>query len=532
VATEEPPAETPEPETPPSYQASQKSPPSESAVEARSLYRHPLAAIGGALVLGGTLVFVLLVVIDLTSGGENAYRSLVTYFAVPAVALIGVLLFLLAMRIQVVGARRRGEHVRFNLRIEPSNPKYMRNLWLFLGLGVVILITTGWAGFKGYETTDSVAFCGETCHTVMGPENTTYQNSPHAQVPCAECHIGSGASFWVRSKIDGIRQVVRTMTNSYDRPIATPVESLRPAQQTCEQCHWPSQFYGRKLITQHYYRSDEPNSPWTISLAVNVGGVAGTSDAGSDGIHYHMLEGKTIEYLAIDDDRQVIPWVRVTRDDGTVSVFSDPNIAYPDPEGSDAEPRVFDCVDCHNRPSHKFLPPAVAVNEAIVLGDISRDLPFVRRNGLELLNAPYENHAEAEEAIRSALTAFYWETYPDRADQFSSEIDRAADTLVDIYVHNFFPEMETDYRAHLNNLSHFVNEGCFRCHGSDKVDESGNSITKECDSCHTVVAQGPSDDLADLDQSLTGLEFVHPVDIGEQWREINCTGCHTPEEGY
>ena len=282
MATEEPPAETPEPESMAPDASAPESIPSESAVEARSLYRHPLAAVGGALVLGGTLIFVLLVFIDLTSSGENAYRSLVTYFAVPLVAIIGVLLFLLAMRIQVVNARKKGENVRFNLRIEPSNPRYMRNLWLFLGLGAVILITTGWAGFKGYETTDSVAFCGETCHTVMEPENITYQNSPHAQVPCAECHIGSGASFWVRSKIDGIRQVVKTVTNTYDRPIATPVENLRPAQQTCEQCHWPSQFYGRKLITQHYYRSDEPNSPWTISLAVNVGGGEGTQDAGSE----------------------------------------------------------------------------------------------------------------------------------------------------------------------------------------------------------------------------------------------------------
>jgi hypothetical protein len=527
VATAEPPTDTPPPATPPKEPGT-----SESVVEARSLYRHPLAAIGGALVLGGTLVFVLLVVIDLTSGGENAYRSLVTYFAVPAVAVVGVLLFLLAMRIQVVGARKRGEKVRFNLRIEPSNPKYMRSLWLFLGLGVVILITTGWAGLKGYETTDSVAFCGETCHTVMEPENTTYQNSPHAQVPCAECHIGSGASFWVRSKIDGIRQVVKTVTNTYDRPIATPVESLRPAQQTCEQCHWPSQFYGRKLVTQHYYRSDEANSPWTISLAVNVGGGEGSQDAGSDGIHYHMLAGKTIEYLAIDDKRQVIPWVRVTRADGSVSVFSDPSLSYPDPEDEDTDLRVFDCVDCHNRPSHKFLPPAVAVNEGIALGSISDDLPFVRRNGLELLNASYETQEDAEDSIRSALAAFYSETYPDRAGAFSSDIDRAADTLVDIYSRNFFPEMKTDYRAHLNNLSHFVNEGCFRCHGSDKVDEVGTTITKDCDSCHTIVAQGPSDDLTELDQNLNGLEFVHPVDIGEQWREINCTGCHTPEEGY
>jgi len=504
----------------------------EAPVEARSLYRHPLAAVGGALVLGGSLVFILMVGIDMTSSDENAYRSLVTYFAVPAVAVVGVILFLLAVRLQVMNARRRGEKVRFTLRIEPSSPRYMRSLWLFLGLGAVILIVTGWAGFKGYETTDSVAFCGETCHTVMGPEDTTYQSSPHAQVLCAECHIGSGASFWVRSKIDGIRQVVKTATNTYDRPINTPVESLRPAQQTCEQCHWPSQFYGRKLVTQHYYQSDEANSPWTIEIAVNVGGVAGTQDAGSGGIHWNMLEGKTIEYFAVDDNRQEIPWVRVTRDDGSVSVFTDPNLQYSDPEAFEQELRVFDCVDCHNRPSHKFLPPAIAINNEIASGTISQDLPYVRRVGLELLNAPYDTQDEAEEAIRTTLAAYYRGTYPDRVDELSDEIQNASDTLVEIYRNNFFPEMETDYRAHVDNLSHFVNDGCFRCHGTDMVDEAGTAIPKDCDTCHTIVAQGPSDNIDDLDQNLAGLAFEHPVDIGDQWQEIKCTGCHTVEEGY
>jgi hypothetical protein len=530
VVDAEPPSDLTPPE-PPVEPASSAIPPDQEA-EGRSLYRHPLAAVGGAFVLAGSLVFLLLVFIDLTSPNENTYRSLITYFAVPAVVVIGLLLFLIAVRRQVVNARRRGENVRFNLRIEPSSPRYMRSLWLFLGLGVALLLATGWAGFKGYEATDSVSFCGETCHAVMGPQATAYENSPHAQVLCAECHIGPGTSFWVRSKIDGIRQVIKTATNTYDRPIKTPVESLRPAQQTCEQCHWPSQFYGRKLVTKHYYRSDEANSPWTISMLVNIGGSAGTQDAGSDGIHWHMLAGKTIEYLAVDEKRQDIPWVRVVRDDGSVSTYADPNASYPDPADSATELRVFDCIDCHNRPSHQFLPPAVAINQEIASDTISRDLPYIRRVGLELLNSLYETQDEAEAAIRSTLAAYYSETYPDRVDDLGDEIAEAADTLVDIYRGNFFPEMKTDYRAHLDNVSHFVNDGCFRCHGSDMVDEAGTTISMECDSCHTIVAQGPSDDIDSLDQNLDGLEFVHPVDIGTQWEEINCTGCHTASEGY
>jgi len=504
----------------------------ESPIEARSLYRHPLAAVGGALVLAGGLLFILLVAIDITSGGENSYRSLITYFAVPGVILVGLILFLLSVRIQVVQARRRGEVVSFNLRVEPSDPVFMRSLWVFLGLAAVILLVIGWAGFKGYEATDSVAFCGETCHTVMGPEATTYENSPHANVLCAECHIGSGTSFWVRSKIDGIRQVVATFTNTYERPIETPVASLRPAQETCEQCHWPTQSYGQKLTTKKYYRTDEANSPWTVSLLVNIGGGADAQHLEDAGIHWNMLGDKTIEYIAVDHKRQVIPWVRVTRDDGSVSVFSDPNTPYPDPDDPETERRVFDCMDCHNRPSHLFMPPAVSVNQGIASGIISRELPYIRRVGLELLNASYETQDAAEAEIRSTLATYYRDTYPDRVDGLAGEIDGAADVLTDIYRENFFPEMKTDYRAHQNNLSHFVGEGCFRCHGSDLVDETGQGITKDCNACHTIVAQGPAEDIAELEQDMTGLEFEHPVEIKEKWQGINCTECHTAEEGY
>jgi hypothetical protein len=244
----------------------------EAPLTTRSLYRHPLAAIGGALIGAGVFAFLILLVVDLTSGTENPYRSLVTFIAVPAVITVGALLFLLAIRIQVVRARRRGENVRFNLRIEPSDPRYMRSLWLFLGLLAVLLLLVGFSSFKAYEATDSVAFCGESCHEVMEPQAVTYANGPHARVTCAECHIGPGASFWVKAKVDGLRQVWRTMTNSYDRPIETPIANLRPAQETCEQCHWPDQFYGQQLVNLNYYRTDEANSPWTVSMLVNVGG--------------------------------------------------------------------------------------------------------------------------------------------------------------------------------------------------------------------------------------------------------------------
>ena len=325
-----------------------------SPVQRRSVYRHPLAAVGGSMVVAGSLVFLALFAVDLTSGAQNPYRALVTFIGLPALITLGALLFLLALRLQVVKARKQGVKVRFHLRVEPSDPSYMRNLWLFLGLLVVLLVVVAFSGLQAYQATESVAFCGDTCHTVMEPQAVTYEVSPHARVACAECHIGPGASFWVKSKVDGLRQVWKTITDSFDRPIATPIRSLRPAQETCEECHWPEQFYGQKLITRSYYRTDEANSPWTISLLMNIGG-GDARTGGTEGIHWQMIVGNTVEYIATDPARQEIAWVRRTDAEGNVTVYTDPNNPV-DPQADGVEVRRFDCIDCHNRPSHRFLP--------------------------------------------------------------------------------------------------------------------------------------------------------------------------------
>ncbi len=483
------------------------------------------------MIVAGVFAFVVLAAVDIATKSENPYRSLVTFVAAPAVVTIGVILFLVAIWLQVRAARRRGERVRFVLRIEVSDPHYMRNLWFFLGLSGVFVAVVAWGGFKAYEATDSVGFCGESCH-VMDPQNVTYANGPHARVPCVDCHIGPGGSFWVKSKIDGIRQVYATATNSFERPIGTPVETLRPAQATCEGCHWPQQFIGQKLVNRSYYRTDEDNSPWTISLLMNIGG--GNPRTGKlEGIHWHMLSSAQVEYIATDEKREVIPWVRVTDpSDGSVTVYADPNAEIPDPEDGDTEIRLFDCMDCHNRPSHTFEPPATAMNLELAKGTIAKDLHFIRKVGLELLNDSYETREEANEAIRTGLVEFYSTQYPDEMEVLRDKVEQAGDVLQRIYNQNFFPEMKTDYRARVNHLSHFVNDGCFRCHFTELENEAGERISSDCESCHSIVAQGPSDDLMELDDDIAGLEFEHPVDIGEVWKTIKCTQCHTPTSGY
>lgn len=115
-------------------------------------------------------------------------------------------------------------------------------------------IPSDWS-YRGVEYMDSTNFCGTTCHTVMAPEYAAYQNSPHSRVACVECHIGPGAGWFVRSKLSGLRQVAAVTFHTYSRPIPSPVKYLRPARETCEQCHWPQRFTGDKFLVNTNFRS-------------------------------------------------------------------------------------------------------------------------------------------------------------------------------------------------------------------------------------------------------------------------------------
>lgn len=504
----------------------------------RTLFRHPLAAVGGALVLGGGFLFVLLLLYNFTAPHVNPYTQLVTFIGAPFIITLGVVLFLIAAWLQVQEARRTGAGVKFRLSIDPTDPRFLKNLWLFLGLSAGAITLVAYSGTRAYEATDSVAFCGQTCHEVMEPQWTTYLDSPHARVACVDCHIGPGATFWVKSKVDGLRQVYATMFDLYPRPIPTPIEDLRPAQATCEGCHWPNVFYGMKLVTKTYYRTDEDNSPWTIEMALKVGGSNPRTGA-LEGIHWHMITANKVEYVAADEQRQQIPWVRVTDNNGNVTVYTNKEIeGFEDPGADGGDPpagypvRTFDCIDCHNEPSHLFQPPATAVNLALRTRRISPKLPYIRKVGLDLLNKEYSDRPSAHESIRSGVEDYYQKEYPDRIQTLKTEMDEAIQALLTIYDQNFFPQMKTDYRVRRNNRSHFVNDGCFRCHNQSMKNSKGEPLFSSCHSCHVIVAQGPTESVEQLKSDLNGLEFQHPEDIDEMWKEVKCTECHTSESGY
>ena len=194
-------------------------------------------------------------------------------------------------------------------RVEASGGGAHAHLSWRLPAALLFLMVTSIGSYRAFQVTESPGFCGALCHPVMKPEYTTYKISPHARVRCTECHIGPGASWFVRSKLSGLYQVYATLTNTYPRPIPVPVQNLRPAKETCEQCHWPEKFFGWVELRRQFFLPDKQNTPWNIRLLVHVGGANATRGP-VGGIHWHMIVSNRMEYIATDESRQTIPWVQ------------------------------------------------------------------------------------------------------------------------------------------------------------------------------------------------------------------------------
>jgi hypothetical protein len=333
---------------------------------------------------------------------------------------------------------------------------------------------------------DSVQFCGLTCHRLMQPEYTAYQNSPHARVACVGCHIGPGASWFVRSKLSGSYQVYATIFDKYPRPIPTPVANLRPARETCEQCHWPAKFTNERMTVREHYAEDEKNSLTDTVLLVKVGGEDPITHQ-PIGIHgVHMAAGTTFRYRATDEHRQEIAEVMLERG-GTTETFLQEGVTLTEAQRR-IPMRVMDCVDCHNRPSHNFQLPDAAMDLMMAAGRISPDLPFAKKKGLELLKTHYPSREEATQKIEAGFRDFYRSSYPQVFSQEGKEVEAAAQALSSIYLRNVFPDMNIDWGSYPNNIGHMNWPGCFRCHDGSHKSAQGNVINMDCGACHNLLA--------------------------------------------
>ena len=402
-----------------------------------------------------------------------------------------------------------------------------RNAFFVFVVGTTIFLFLSAIGsYQAFHYTESVEFCGTTCHNIMIPEHTAYQNSPHARVACVDCHVGTGADWYMRSKLSGLYQVYATIVNNYPRPIPTPIKNLRPARDTCEKCHWPEKFYPQSLRVERHYLNDETNTSWDIYLNMKTGGAFSALGL-AEGIHWHINPDVEILYYSSDEKNLTIPWVKYTNKcPFTIAKCQ----SEDDPvDGSDINSdliRTMDCMDCHNRPSHSYRPPALFVNAAITAGKIPADLPEIKTIAMEICGNEFSTTDSAMSYIAETITEFYKSDYPEIVEENPELISKAIAGLQAAFSKNIFPEMKVRWDAYPNHIGHLEFDGCFRCHDDQHVSESGVTISKDCNQCHRIIAQGETDNM-ELASIGSALEFKHPVDIDGAWKEGLCTDCHT-----
>lgn len=446
--------------------------------ERSGLFRNGISVGGAVVVTVSAVLFLVFLVIELLGYHGNPYTGMVFFLVLPGLFVAGLIIIPLgALRER----RRRAAGLgpwrwpAFDFAV----PRQRRVAWAVLVLTVVNVMIVGVATYKGIEYMDSPRFCGQVCHTVMEPEWAGYQESSHSRVACVQCHIGPGAPWFVKAKLSGLRQVYAVTFNTHARPIPSPVVDLRPARDTCEQCHWPEKFHGDKVVTRREYADDETNTESVTSLRMHIGGVA-AAGGGASGIHWHVSQQNRIEYVASDSKRQTIPWIKLTDGAGRETVYRSDGVAGVAPPAG--ERRTLDCVDCHNRPAHTFAVSVErAVDEAIAAGAVDRGLPFVRREMVRLLRGQYASRAEASTQFLHELQAFY----AGKGVAAGTVAAVAAETTR-LYGRNVFPAMGVTWGTYPNNIGHAVFPGCFRCHDDQHVAASGQTVAQDCSLCHTI----------------------------------------------
>lgn len=501
--------------------------PEEEKPRKPSLFRNFISFAGFAIVIAALTSIALLVLVEFSGGSDNPYTVLVTYILLPSVMGFG---FFVAIVGALLERRRRRKQPDSPIAPYPvldlNDPSRRRSLVALIAGGFIFLFLTAFGSYRAFEYTESVSFCGEQCHTVMKPEFISHQAAPHASIKCVDCHVGGGPEWYVRSKFNGIRQLYAVAFDTYDRPIKTPIHNMRNANETCAKCHWPEKYYGDKLKVFNHYGYDENNSLRQIRMMIKVGG--GSPERGEvGGIHWHMNLDNEITYVATDERRQEIPWVRMKTKDGQIIEYTSASANLTAQAIEQAEKKRMDCIDCHNRPAHIYLSPNQAVDQAFAAARLDVTLPFLKMKAVEVLARKYNTEDEAVAVILADLPRYYRETYPDVYSAKRASVDAAASEVASIYRTYFFPEMKTDWSSHTNNIGHFNAQGCFRCHDGQHKSPEGRVIRNDCAVCHTT-----------LDQTFAGQRIVptdglfqHPVNLGDRntWQ---CAACHTGDRAF
>jgi len=451
-----------------------------------------ISFIGLVLVITSIVLMLAILVMDwigLDVVHTNPYVGIIVFLVLPIFLVIGLALIPVGNHlVKRKALKAEGvEGLLPEIHIDLNKSAVRRRVMFLIPTAVFIVALLSAASYQAVEFMESTTFCGQVCHEVMQPEYVTYRNSPHSRVACVSCHIGPGASWFVKSKLSGTRQVFAVLFNTYGKPIPVPVKNLRPARETCEQCHWPQKFHGEQLKVITKYSDDEKNTPLKTVLLLKTGG--GDKESGiAEGIHWHMNIANKIEYIPLDSAREVIPWIRLVDLKGNMTEYLSSDLPIPLDSVKKLPPRTMDCMDCHNRPTHVYRQPTDAIDEAMLAGFINPKLPYIKKTSLEFLTAKYSDKDSALAKIEQGLINFYKTNYDYIYIAKQEDIHRAAKKLKEIYSSNVFPQMNITWNTYPNNIGHMNSVGCFRCHDELHASPDGKIISQDCNQCHNLLA--------------------------------------------
>ncbi|MEZ5316106.1 MAG: NapC/NirT family cytochrome c [Vicinamibacterales bacterium] len=424
------------------------------------LSRNPLSLAGAWLTTLSAFSF--LTYLGLSAFGliGSPYAGIFGFVFLPACFLFGLALIPLGMWRE--GRRRRAgkapwEWPAVNLGLAGTRRVAAVILLLTLvNLGIVAIAGTGAAHYM-----ESNQFCGQVCHTPMQPEFASHQVSPHARVECVACHVAPGAAGFVTAKLNGTRQLFLVATGGYSRPIPSPRDRMPRAAETCAECHTPGRPDREVLRTYRTYADDEESTETVSTMTMLVAA-----------IHWHARPDVQIEYVATDEAGENIPYIRVVDPAGRATEYF--------AEGTTSRPagtlRTMDCLDCHNRPAHGMtLDASQAVDQAIARGEISRSLPFAKRDVVAAISETYPDAQAAEAGIRQKLS-----------EAFGANPDTAAaiEAAQRLYRTNVFPAMNVTWGTYTTQLGHSQLPGCFRCHDDGHTASDGRIVRQDCELCH------------------------------------------------
>jgi nitrate/TMAO reductase-like tetraheme cytochrome c subunit len=441
---------------------------------------NPISLAGGAVTSASGVTMIGYWLVELFGRpNDNPYLGIIFFLLLPALFVAGLLLIPVGVFARRRMLQKAGEIPAIFPKVDLNDRIFRHGLDIVLVATIVNLLVVATASYRGAAYMDSPQFCGQSCH-VMHPEYTAYKISAHSHVACVDCHIGSGATSYFAAKVNGTKQLLEVSFDRYPTPIPSPVESLRPARYICEGCHTPAKFIGEKLLVKSAFADDEKNTETQSVVVLHLGGRDSLSHlTGIHGVHLGH-----IEYIAADPTRTAIPWVQKRNEDGSETVFATATARSGVPRG---ERRVMDCIDCHNRAAHTFVTAEDALNRAMAEGAISPDLPWVHKEGLELLKAAYASEDEARAKIPAQLAAFYRAQHPEVLATKARLVNSAGEQLAALYSQNVFPMMKVTWGTHPNHIGHMSYPGCFRCHDGEHTAKDGKSITQDCAACHNLL---------------------------------------------